>query len=89
MGWLFNTNQTFKELLRDRCASWTNVVTTGEHVGNRLEATCLKHCFRGNPAFKGHLWTVWEHKLWDITGTEPVLIKTDRFIGLDLPFWGL
>lgn len=62
MGWT-HTQQNFKELIRSRTHGW----------GTRK---LLAKCFKGNPRFKGTLWTVWEY-----TDDEGKVI---RYIGCDM-----
>lgn len=76
MGWLFKSGYSRKDLIEDRTSDW-------EHIrpdGNRVNATCLAHCYRGG-VFSGVLWTVWERTL--LKDGQPVE-QPQRWIGCDL-----
>lgn len=68
MGWLQDiSGKTLKDMIEDY---------TRESEGRRL----LKKCFKGNPAFSGVLWTVWEIDCKDGV--------TRRIIGCDImQYW--
>ena len=68
MGWTYPYGATLKSLIAERSTSWEN---------EKVKSECLKKCFRGNPAFSGTLWSVWEQ-------TNKITGEKSRFILCDL-----
>lgn len=82
MGWTYSPSWTLKSLIAERKKGWTN--PNGNLDGNpvTVTSTCLKACFRGNPAFAGTLWGVWEQTFTNPDGSEAK--PAERFITCDL-----
>lgn len=78
MGWSHGW-VSLRSLIAELTKGWTNDKSKDDLV---VTSTCLAKCFRGNPAFKGTLWSVWEQvfKNRDGTKTKP----PERFIRCDL-----
>jgi hypothetical protein len=91
MGWTSGWG-TLKSLIAERSKGWINPNGAG---GMTVTSTCLAKCFRGNPAFAGTLWGVWEQAFTNADGSEAR--PPERFITCDLlrcsnyrglPEWG-
>lgn len=76
MGWYFGWD-TLKGLKAEILKGWTN--TDGP---TKVTSTCLASCFRGQPAFSGTLWSVWEQTFTDGQGQQ--IKPPERFIKCDL-----
>jgi hypothetical protein len=76
MGWLYPSGYTLKQLIAERSQDWETTLQDGTHVSTERKA----RCFKGNPAYAGVLWIVWEKRITPLNGT----VKTSRFISCDL-----
>lgn len=67
MGWSYCEAWTLKSLIAERSKGWTN---PNGADGMTVTSTCLAKCFRGNPAFAGTLWGVWEQTFTNPDGSK-------------------
>lgn len=79
MGWSFGWG-SFRGLVSDLARGWTR--PSSKDLSFVVTSTCLAKCFRGNPAFAGTLWSVWEQVFTNSDGSETK--PPERFIRCDL-----